>query len=946
VIGRTLSHFKITAKLGEGGMGIVYRAEDESLRRPVALKVLAGRLVENEEHRLRFLREARAAAAVTHPHVSTIYEIGEAEGVVFIAMELVEGKTLRETMGGKALAVKQAVRLACEIAEGLGAAHASHVIHRDLKPDNIIVAKDGHAKVLDFGLAKLLQDAGVDPGEPVSQLDTISGELTKAGKVMGTASYMSPEQARGEKVDARSDLFSFGVTLYEMVTGRPPFRGKTSTDVLSAIIRDAVVPASQANPEVPAELDRIIGACLEKDPGERYQHADQLVVDLRRLRRVMDSGVQTVPGAGATGEVRRRPIATVWNTIGAAVLAGCLIAGGVAAWRSLAPKPGIKQGDMVLVADFENLTGESRFDTAVRDVFEFYLGTNFVQPVKADHLNGLLGIPPDAPRPNVDNDLARQVCGHTPCVGHFTGRIRKMADVYQVEAEYLQGGRSTPLIDRKSPAVAEADLVGVIYQLANDMRRDLKEPPATLSNPYKPAMCSLAASQLVVLAANLEQRSEWDAILLLKKALELDPACVDIHWNLAIRYNNLGQAREARHWATEQYRRTGGLENRQRLLAEYLYFAYTYDYDAAVDALKTYRQVEPSSSTTVFNIGSSYLYNEDDPILAEPPLRRALELAPGNHMCLLGVCNDLAIQGRAAEIADVLETFRDAGGAEEDALLGRMWAEVSVRDWSGIKQTVTRLTGETGTRRVLSLQLSLLADLSAGRMGSARESAAVLSRAAVENHDFYGKQFAAAARIWLEMRLNGSPAELPPKAEAPADEDLWSFRDFATFSVETNLVEPLRSILKGYEAEFKDSQARFVREEIQYGRACLALIEGQPAQARALLEPLAQSSQFLRRHHVLAQVYERLGMWDRAAEEYQAVLKDPPRKWFLGNPAFWALDQYRLAKVSERANRPEKAKEWYERFLTDWKEADPGIPEVDEARKRLAALGGSPPPAS
>jgi serine/threonine protein kinase len=217
MIGRTLSHFRILAKIGEGGMGVVYRAEDEKLRRAVALKVLPPDLVANEERRLRFLREARTAAAINHPNIATVYEVDEADGVVFIAMELVDGKTLREVLGGRAMPIKDTLRISMEMSEGLAKAHGAHVIHRDLKPDNVIITADGHVKILDFGLAKLLQEQSAVSAAELSKLRTISGEMTREGKIFGTAAYMSPEQARGQTVDARSDLFSFGTTLYEMV---------------------------------------------------------------------------------------------------------------------------------------------------------------------------------------------------------------------------------------------------------------------------------------------------------------------------------------------------------------------------------------------------------------------------------------------------------------------------------------------------------------------------------------------------------------------------------------------------------------------------------------------------------------------------------------------------------------------------------------------------------
>ena len=289
MVGRTLSHFRIVSRIGEGGMGVVYKAEDKNLHRPVALKVLQPDAVGNEERRLRFLREARAAAALTHPNIATIYEVDEAEGIVFIAMEYVEGKTLRSAIAGKPLPIREALRIGVEVAEGLARAHQARVIHRDLKPENAMVTADGHVKILDFGLAKLLETRDDLKTVERSQLDTISREMTDLGRILGTPAYMSPEQARGQAVDSRSDIFAFGIVLYEMVTGTVPFQGPTPMDTLSAILKKTAVPATQLNGDVPPELERILGKCLEKDPSERYQDTRDLVVDLRRLKRDTES---------------------------------------------------------------------------------------------------------------------------------------------------------------------------------------------------------------------------------------------------------------------------------------------------------------------------------------------------------------------------------------------------------------------------------------------------------------------------------------------------------------------------------------------------------------------------------------------------------------------------------------------------------------------------------
>ena len=269
-------------------MGEVWKALDTKLNRYIALKVLPTSLTADPERRRRFLREARAAAAVTHPNIVTVHEIDEANGVTFIIMELVHGKTLRTLIGGRPLPISEALRLSVEMAQGLACAHQGGIVHRDLKPENVIIASNGHPRILDFGLSKLVQQDQSFPTKVSEQLG-VTEVVTHDGMILGTAAYMSPEQARGEVVDARSDLFSFGVMLYEMVTGRNPFRCDNKVETLAAILHLHAVPASRLKPEVPGSLDDLLRKCLEKDPENRYQNSQDLAVDLRRLSRDLES---------------------------------------------------------------------------------------------------------------------------------------------------------------------------------------------------------------------------------------------------------------------------------------------------------------------------------------------------------------------------------------------------------------------------------------------------------------------------------------------------------------------------------------------------------------------------------------------------------------------------------------------------------------------------------
>lgn len=944
LVGKKVSHYRVLEIVGGGGMGVVYKAEDLKLGRRVALKFLPEELAWDPVALHRFEREARTASSLNHPNICTIYGVEEHEDQPFLVMELLEGDTLRDRLAtvaasGKALALEQLLEIAIQVSEGLEAAHEKGIIHRDIKPANIFLTSNGQVKILDFGLAKLVgpvkqsESDGLDLGQDNVGAVPLTGStsradptLTKRGAAMGTAGYMSPEQVRGEKLDARSDLFSFGLVLYEMFTGRRAFSGKTAAVVHDAILHDSPVPVHDLNSALPATLVRTIDRALEKQRDLRYQSASELRADLASL----------------AGRTKWGPIRRHWQLlVNTAVLLAFVIGGGLY-WR-LHRTSHLSQRDTIVLADFANSTGDPVFDGTLKQALAIQLEQSpFLNVLSDKQVNDTLKLMQHPITERLTQTTARAVCLRANSRAVVEGSIASVTDRYRIDLKTVDCQSGDTLATAQAESIDRSKVLMALAQAANKLRGELGESLDSVER-FKQPLEEATTSSLDALQAYTQGRKkqaeegEAAAVPYFKLAVDLDPNFAYAYVALGISHFYLYEYSQAAANLEKAFELRERVSQRERFAIEGYYYDWvTGEIEKMGKTHMEWAQTYPRDYTPHLRLNAYYRFvGQFEKAISEG--RQASNLAPDNAACAYAL---MIAYVRLNRFDDAIKVYEEARARNLDSPIlhaGRYVVAFLQRDDAAMRTLVESAKGKPLTED-LQLAEQFRAEAYYGRLKQAR----ALSAAAVALAEKVGSpERAAQWKTWealAEAETGDSARARRAAAEtlalsSGADVSMQVARVFALSGdfVQSNKI--VNQLMREHPLDTAIQNCY-----IPPARAAIALGENQPNQAIDILAasaPYDLGDAFLIPAYTRGLAYLQAGNGRQAAGEFQKLLDHPG---ILESDLKGALAHLQLGRAQAMSGDKDAARKSYRDFLTLWKDADPDIPILKEAKAEYTRL--------
>lgn len=935
--GAGIGHYEIISLVAQGGMGQVYLAKDTTLQRQVAFKVLSQEFTHDERGLCRFKREAQAASALSHPNIVTIYEFGQIEGLHFIASEFVDGLTLRHKLSKARLDLSTTVDIAMQIAGALAAAHSSGIIHRDVKPENVMVRSDGLVKVLDFGIAKLSPAYAFH-----RQMAVASTSITEPGMLIGSVAYMSPEQATGRELDTRSDLFSFGAVLYEMAAGATPFLGDSPSAVIEAILNRQPIPPRQLNPEAPVRLAEIISKAIEKDPNARYQNASEIRSDLHLLQRDLELyGLRGLEEPAAlSGKSRWR-----WVTVGALVLTMVLLAGYFASRGSAK----LTDKDTVVLADFNNNTGDPVFDGTLRQGLSTQLEQSpFLSLLSDERIAQTLSLMAQPKDPRLTGELAREVCQRTASAATIEGSIASLGSQYVLGLKAVNCKTGDLLAEEQVTADGKEHVLNALGEAATKLRSRLGESLASVQKYDAPPDSVTTASLEALQAYGLAYRkmvvkdSYVASASLFHRAIQLDPKFAMAYARLASNYNNLGETEHAAESMRKAYELRETVSERERLYIDshYAHFV-TGDLEASRKIYELWMETYPRDGVPPNNLG--FIYSAlGDHHKALTAYEDGLRLNPGSGVSYFNLALAYLRLNRPDDAKAMVLQATDLGTAR----LHQVFYLVSFlqHDAAGMQREVESQMGEPGSEDVL-LQYESDTAAYAGQLLRARE----LSRRAVDSAQRAGNKEAAAgyeAESAVREALAGNMEIAKQQAKAALT---------LTKGKDGDAISAIALALAGDPAQATrlagDLAARFPtntivqRHYLPTIHAATAIASGRSDSGIQALVPVApyelglpdiQSVNFnLYPVYLRGLAFLAARQGPAAAVQFQKILDHPG---LVLNEEIGALAHLGLGRAYVLSGDREKAEAAYQDFLTLWKDADPDIPALMQAKVEYAKL--------